>query len=565
LDMFDVTDGLVASLLDSLSGTHLLFGSLSVNTEPVGAVVSVNGKDVGPSPVALRGLPVGVVKITARSDGREVSESQVTIADAETAEATLALARSTGKLAVEIPDDAQLKVRSAEIGEKVISGAGGAQLPTGEYEVSASCPGLESVPGQVTIRRNETQVWTPWPRAYLTVDSGPEGAAVLIDGVQRGSTPATIEVEPGRKHQVTLKLAKYHDWSAEQDFPAARKQSVKPDLTSLPGSIEVKTSLPGARIQIDGGATAKSPTLFEGIPAGVHTVTVADILQDNRFYTSGGPLTVDVKADERSVVSIPLKPGKATMTVSGAPVGSTLTVDGQGVDLQKASAGGVEIPAGALDIVITSPSQQKWKAEWMLPSGTTRKLDPKDMVPYLPNRTITVDGKIDDWAGLVPLFPSNSSSFTFPNQPGTQISKVFACRDEKMLYFRFDFSNGTPTGTLSKDIDAQLKYVVQVGVEDNNMIFAEVGFDRRSGTWTNLGVWNGATRSWKNLPMPMFQSMKYHIGDGTLEMQVPFAPLAKYVKDGTPYLMNTVIASADAHGNWGTTATSGSLRIYFTP
>jgi hypothetical protein len=60
LDMFDVTDALVSSLLDGLSGTHLLFGSLSLNSDPAGATVSVNGKDVGATPVSLRGLPQAV-------------------------------------------------------------------------------------------------------------------------------------------------------------------------------------------------------------------------------------------------------------------------------------------------------------------------------------------------------------------------------------------------------------------------------------------------------------------------------------------------------------------------
>src|SRR5208283_2189532 len=91
LDMFEVTDALVASLLDSLSGTHLLFGSLSVQSDPAGATISVNGKDVGQAPLSLRGLPVGTVELTARSDGREVARALVTIADGETTGASLKL------------------------------------------------------------------------------------------------------------------------------------------------------------------------------------------------------------------------------------------------------------------------------------------------------------------------------------------------------------------------------------------------------------------------------------------------------------------------------------------
>ena len=48
--MFDATDTMVAALLDKLSGTHLLFGGLVIETEPPGAVVTVNGMEVGPMP-----------------------------------------------------------------------------------------------------------------------------------------------------------------------------------------------------------------------------------------------------------------------------------------------------------------------------------------------------------------------------------------------------------------------------------------------------------------------------------------------------------------------------------
>ena len=79
LDIFDVTDALVASLLDGLSGKHLLFGSLAIDSDPAGATVSVNAKEVGKAPLSLRGLPVGTVELVARMDGREEAKAAVTI------------------------------------------------------------------------------------------------------------------------------------------------------------------------------------------------------------------------------------------------------------------------------------------------------------------------------------------------------------------------------------------------------------------------------------------------------------------------------------------------------
>ena len=101
LDLFDATDSLVASLVDGLSGSHILFGSLQVDTDPPGALVAVNGHEVGPSPLRLRGLPAGTLQVSARSPGRETVDSATTIRDGETTTATLKLPRSTGTLQVD--------------------------------------------------------------------------------------------------------------------------------------------------------------------------------------------------------------------------------------------------------------------------------------------------------------------------------------------------------------------------------------------------------------------------------------------------------------------------------
>src|SRR5271157_1271861 len=115
LDIFDVTDALVASLLDGLSGTHLLYGSLAVASNPSGATLAVNGKTVGKAPLSLRGLPVGAVEITAELEGHESAKATLAIADGNTTNASLSLPRSMGTLGLVVPKDAVVEVKSAEI------------------------------------------------------------------------------------------------------------------------------------------------------------------------------------------------------------------------------------------------------------------------------------------------------------------------------------------------------------------------------------------------------------------------------------------------------------------
>ena len=143
LDMFDATDALVAALLDGLSGTHLLFGSLVIETDPPGAAVSVNGTEAGPAPLSLRGLPVGAVTLSARASGRETTETSVTIVDGETASASLKLARSMGTLALDMPPDALATVRGIDVEGEMALGSGSPPLPTGQIRDRDELPRAE--------------------------------------------------------------------------------------------------------------------------------------------------------------------------------------------------------------------------------------------------------------------------------------------------------------------------------------------------------------------------------------------------------------------------------------
>jgi hypothetical protein len=233
LDMFDTTDTLVASLLDGLSGTHLLFGSLSVDSDPAGATISVNGKDVGQAPLSLRGLPAGTVELTGRMVGREPAKTTVTISDGETTNASLTLPLSMGVLTVAMPKDAVMSVVSVGVELKRITGPGTAMLPAGDYEVQASCPGLPGVSGKVTITSGVSTQWQPWAKGYLDVRSDPAGATIVVDGVERGPTPLVIELEPGVVHRVELKMEHYETYNADLSQDAGSKTLFSPALTAV--------------------------------------------------------------------------------------------------------------------------------------------------------------------------------------------------------------------------------------------------------------------------------------------------------------------------------------------
>ncbi len=530
LDMFDTTDELVASLLDGLSGTHLLFGSLSVASDPAGATVAVNGKEVGLAPVSLRGLPAGTVQVTARSEGREDATASVKISDGETSNATLTLVRSVGKLGLQVPADAMVSVRSAESGEKRIQGPGETQLPTGEYEAQASCQGLQTVSQRITIRRNETLDWLPWQKGYLNVQSVPAGSTVLVDGQERGVAPLLVEVDPGILHRVELKKEKYAEYLADIRADAGNKVIFSGQLAPLPGSIRVEASIAGAIVDLDDKTGyGETPATFDNIPAGEHVIRIGDMTVGNRVYTIGEPVRVTVGAGEAVTVSKTFVEGKAHLLITDAPAGSTLTIDGQTVARQGSLTTGVEIPAGTMAIDVMAPDSQRWTGTvYTAAIGDEVKRTLSSMIWEVPQRKIVMDGNPDNWKGLVPFWGTDLQ-FGFPSQPGTSVARGFMCRDDANVYFRYEFKNGTPTTKLTKDVGDNFEYVATISTLQGR-IQASIWFHRfftGARISTHLGVWKESAGQWTDLGA---NTITYQIGPNSLDMAIPLAKIKSYLK-----------------------------------
>lgn len=68
------------------------------------------------------------------------------------------------------------------------------------------------------------------PTSFITVSSSPKGASIYLDGKYKGETPQVLSnIEQGT-HLITLKLAKYEDWSQDISVDASRTISISPTL-----------------------------------------------------------------------------------------------------------------------------------------------------------------------------------------------------------------------------------------------------------------------------------------------------------------------------------------------
>lgn len=115
----------------------------------------------------------------------------------------------------------------------------------------------------------------PLPNGSIAITSIPSGAEVYIDGWQSGIAPTIIsEILPGN-HQVTLSSRGYDNWSHIVSVGSGRMSAINAELVAtkeITGSLAVITNPQGAEIFIDGDFKGVSPITIPGLSPGTHLV-----------------------------------------------------------------------------------------------------------------------------------------------------------------------------------------------------------------------------------------------------------------------------------------------------
>ncbi len=147
------------------------------------------------------------------------------------------------------------------------------------------------------LSKNVVEPTPQLPSAYgsITITSIPSGAAVSLDGSQRGTTPAIFhDIVPG-SHEVTLSQKGYDDWTQAVSVGSGQTAAINANLVftkepaSLTGLLAVTTDPPGAEVYIDGVFKGVSPITIPGLSDGEHTIVLT--MQDYANTTSNLTIT----------------------------------------------------------------------------------------------------------------------------------------------------------------------------------------------------------------------------------------------------------------------------------
>lgn len=314
----------VASAQRAPRGEAPVGATLSVTTDPPGALVQVDREARGNSPLEVTGLAPGrhLVRVTLR-DHREAVETVQLDAGA----------RLPLDLRLE-PLRATVLVHSEPVGASVsLDGAHRGVTPLllpavelGKHRVAITRPGYQEKVVELEVsgptpQKIEAQLLTD--SATLRVESTPAGADVSLNGVPRGQTPLVLERIPDGDSEVEVRAEGYAPFRQSIRLAAGDDEKLAIALTPLPGTLQVVSMPEGARVYVDNQYRGDTPFTLAELAPGNYRVRVELAAHD--------PMARDVTVGRAAnlVEEFRLVPNCGALRVVTAPAGVAVLVDGK--------------------------------------------------------------------------------------------------------------------------------------------------------------------------------------------------------------------------------------------
>jgi hypothetical protein len=286
-------------------------------------------------------------------------------------------------------------------------------------------------------------------------------------------------------------LAKDTPWAPRWSEFLQRVEALRNDIAEARarrnrGTLLMTSDPPGIRVLVD-DSYQKTPFSLE-LDAGRHSYQSLYTVIDSVPYASqeaamfsmvaGTELKVELKPElSRGTLTFDLVPPGYTVSINGVEVGTTplapLTVNTAPLVVRFEKQG-----ARLMEFLPTLAAGGTAKVEW----GRTL-----DSAFVLPRATIALDGKPDSWKGIPPLI--EDVFYGRGILVGSDIVRVYLCRDANYVYWRVDFADGNAFWKKPKGMDKGI--VIQVSIY--------VGTNLTLSSSVNYSVKNNSTDIWVGL------------------------------------------------------------------
>jgi hypothetical protein len=316
----NVTEGEKTRIVASMKRA---VGALSVNTNPPGAAVSLDGQSVGASPYEGKDLSAKSYKIRVTMEGYEPWEKGEIVEIGKKTEVLAQLKPSEGSLEiVSEPPGAKIFIDGNEIGESPFLAA----IRPGQYAIRVLMEGYLPFEEKVDVQgkeRKKISAVLSKPVGELIVRTQPPGAAISIDGRPAGITPYEGRGLPPGTYKIRIEKEGYGTWEGVLAVIPGRKVDVPIELKARVGDLEIGSDPPGAKVYVNRKEMGQTPFFLREIPVGPYSVRLVKEGYEVHEETAG------VIEGQQKKVEVKLTRIVGELSIRTDPPGASIYIDGK--------------------------------------------------------------------------------------------------------------------------------------------------------------------------------------------------------------------------------------------
>jgi serine/threonine protein kinase/TPR repeat protein len=312
--------------------------ALSVQSEPTGASILLDGAPPQQPPGTFAHVGFGKHQLSASLDGYEPFTEELQVRGDMKPTIPIKLQRHPFEIAA-------FSVQSEPAGASILLNGLPPQQPPGtfthvgfgKHQLSASLDGYEPFSQELQFHEGMNPTFPvklqrrPFEIVAFSVQSEPEGASILLDGLPPQQPPGTFTHVGFGKHQLSASLDGYEPFSQKLQFHEGMNPTFPVKLQRRPleiATLSVRSEPEGVSILLDGAPPQQTPGIFTHVPFGRHqlTASLAGYLPFTR--------DIQVRAGMNPTISVSLVPlpppvEVAELTIKTVPAGASVFLDGK--------------------------------------------------------------------------------------------------------------------------------------------------------------------------------------------------------------------------------------------
>jgi TPR repeat protein len=285
--------------------------ALSVQTEPAGALVLLDGKPPQERLNTFTHVPFGHHQLTATLERYKPFTQDLEVHEGMNPQLRLTLEPVPP---TELP---VLSVQTEPAGASVLLDGKPPQqspntftrIPFGHHRLTVTLKGYLPVQRDLEVdRATPPIIVVPIELPDLLVQTKPPGASVLLDGKPPQQPPNTFTHIPFGHHQLTGRMDNYEPITRDLDVDERTSPEIVLEFRPRPppaAALSVQTEPPGAAVSLDGGPFQTAPNTFKEVKLGRHRLTaiLEEYLptQQDLQFEGAKPSTVALKQMDQGV------------------------------------------------------------------------------------------------------------------------------------------------------------------------------------------------------------------------------------------------------------------------